>query len=167
MAFTPSVDSVDTRNPEYDVAHTRYAAPDATEYTRSNPIGKGANATTFAAGLAAQVEDEERRGEFNAAIAATRSGIDPHTLTYHVVTIEEMRQFVWRSLSNDVLVINETFAIEEVLNSLVMFDLFTNSQIVGYLVGANVGQVNGWRGWVEGLDTSIRTHVHGIPEQEP
>ena len=43
----------------------------------------------------------------------------------------------------------------------------SNSQVNGYLEGANIGQVNGHRNWVDGQRTSFSTFISGVPEQTP
>lgn len=134
------------------------------QYHREYFLQVGEDALAFGNAQAPLVEAEEKRKELEIALVSTYERKDPHTLTYHIATTEEMRTHVVRSVSNASRELEEKH-IEELLNSRVFLGLFTNAQLLSYLEGSNIGQVNGWVNWLDGLATQIETHVHGIPEQ--
>jgi len=138
-------------------------------FFRSKFLDTAVNSQLFGDSVATTVEGQGKDAELELALEETLAGRDPHLLTYDLNTLDEMRTYVTRSIAN----ITGGYSgplesqIEEILNSKVFLDQFDNSQLNGYLEGSNVGQVNGWVNWIDGLHNQITTYVQGIPEQTP
>jgi hypothetical protein len=142
-----------------------FTAPDAHVYVKETVVGGGLDALTIAQDTAGIVEDAQARAELLNALALAKSRVDPHTVPLHISSTEEMRAYVIRQIVNIPREKGYDW-VEELINCNVMLNLFTNAQILAYLDGGNIGQVNGFVNFVDGLETSLTTFVPAIPVQE-
>lgn len=135
--------------------------------TRRNTrkVDDATNVQAFVDSLIPSVEADWKQAEKEAARDFMYLGGDPDSLTLEFNTQDEMRQFCIRSAAN-LLRDGDFTMVTEAINSSPYVDKFSGGQLAGWLEGANVGQANGWKSFLNGLRTTLVTYVPGFPEQE-